>query len=125
LGYLFDCYDGNFARTYNMESEFGDKFDHFTDIFTIIALLYLVLSDKNISKETKITFMIINTILAIITFYNLGCQDSYCEENTGCETSNFFIKSCDNVNDLRYTRYFGCGSLALFNTIVIALTKYL
>lgn len=125
LGYLFDCYDGNYARTYNMQSDFGDKYDHFTDIFTIIALLFLVLTNKNIKRETKIVFMIINSVLAIISYYNLSCQDVYCDEDSNCETSMFFIKFCNNPKNMRYTKYFDCGSLILFNTILIALTNYL
>lgn len=28
IGYFFDCMDGNYARTYKMTSDFGDKYDH-------------------------------------------------------------------------------------------------
>jgi len=33
ISYMFDCWDGYYARKYNMESKFGDYYDHVSDMF--------------------------------------------------------------------------------------------
>lgn len=126
LGYLFDCFDGNYARTYKMETDFGDKYDHFTDLFTVISYVYLVLTNSDIRKESKVMFCVVNIFLAILCHQHMSCQDSYCNNNNTCETSSFFShKKCLDHNKMRYTKFFGSGTLALFNTMVILFTNYL
>lgn len=43
LSYAFDCMDGQLARAYNMTSEFGDVYDHVTDILVYVLLGVTVL----------------------------------------------------------------------------------
>ena len=32
ISYMFDCWDGYYARRYQMISKFGDKYDHIKDV---------------------------------------------------------------------------------------------
>src|SRR5271170_5115362 len=32
IAYIFDCMDGNYARKYDMVTEFGDWYDHLVDL---------------------------------------------------------------------------------------------
>ena len=41
LQYFFDCLDGYIARKYNMETEFGDYYDHITDVLGYLSISYL------------------------------------------------------------------------------------
>ena len=43
LGYIADCFDGYIARTYDQVTEFGDMFDHVTDLSASALLLYFSL----------------------------------------------------------------------------------
>ena len=36
VSYLFDCMDGQLARKYNMCSEWGDRYDHRTDVVVFL-----------------------------------------------------------------------------------------
>ena len=44
LAYIFDCLDGFYARKYNMESVFGDIFEHCRDIASILTLFAILYS---------------------------------------------------------------------------------
>ena len=41
--YWFDCLDGYYARKYKMETQFGDYYDHFRDIFVVGTLIVILL----------------------------------------------------------------------------------
>ena len=47
LSYWFDTIDGHFARKYNMQTRFGDYYDHVTDILlnTILFVLFYINQD--------------------------------------------------------------------------------
>ncbi len=48
IAYYFDCVDGKLARKYNMQTNFGDYYDHFGDIFKIVIVIYAL---YNTNKE--------------------------------------------------------------------------
>lgn len=51
--YYFDYVDGKLARKYNMQTTWGDYYDHFGDIFTPLLLLFMLytkLIHKNLIK---------------------------------------------------------------------------
>ena len=41
LGFMFDCFDGHFARQFNMTSNFGDYYDHISDLVYHLIYIYL------------------------------------------------------------------------------------
>ena len=71
--YYFDCVDGKLARKYNMQTNFGDYYDHFGDIFKICIVIY-ALYKTNPTKFSNIQFILI--ILAVMMIIHLGYQET-------------------------------------------------
>lgn len=119
LGYFFDCADGHFARTYNMTTEFGDLYDHFTDISIPFGLFCVIVYKYN----TQIfgPQQILGTFVILISMFmmskHLGCQQKlYAKQEQGSESLDMLIPLCKNVDEIKSTRYFGSGT---YNTIVM------
>ena len=76
LSYFFDCFDGNFARRYNMETEFGDYYDHLKDMlfYTILIVLIFYRLRKNKYFLIYLGLYIVLTIMGTI-FH--GCTNIY------------------------------------------------
>ena len=72
ISYMFDCYDGNYARTYNMASDFGDLYDHISDIIKFIAFIYVFLITKHISLKKKKNNIINNINIRIFNVMAFG-----------------------------------------------------
>lgn len=47
ISYFFDCCDGNYARTFNLQSQFGDTLDHVTDFIVYLLLLYILYTQSH------------------------------------------------------------------------------
>tara|TARA_B100000029_G_C17248130_1_gene841695 strand:- start:75 stop:659 length:585 start_codon:yes stop_codon:yes gene_type:complete len=123
IGYFFDCMDGNYARTYNMTSNFGDKYDHIGDgikVIFLIICLYLL----KINKCTKVLFVIISFMLGIISLIHLGCQEKI-KKSDDKSVLDIFKFLCLDPNHIIYTRYFGTGTVQLFITIYIFFMKFI
>jgi len=115
IGYFFDCADGNFARRYNMVTQFGDIFDHVKDIL-VGCLLFVVLIYKNqISYYYYCGFIV---LMGINNLY-LGQQEKLCK----CEKSGILqlITVKSNIS-MKVLRYFGCGTLNLYVSIILFMT---
>lgn len=120
--YIFDCWDGYMARKYNITSEFGDLYDHFTDISVGLALAYVAYT----KFKHKITFNLI-IIVAIMTYMmqlHVACyQKEYLETSKKeKESLDNLVGMCKDTQHLKFTRYFGPASYILF---VIGLMYYL
>ena len=129
LSYFCDCLDGYVARKYNMISKFGDIYDHVSDVVsfvTYLAILYLI--------NSKIFFM----FLPIILFFVIGAQihiafqELYFDKPNDSITlqllTNVFVydknmSKPDIRNILKYTRYFGLGTLQ-FAIVCITMVYY-
>jgi phosphatidylglycerophosphate synthase len=133
ISYAFDCFDGNYARMYGMVSEFGDLFDHIKDI-SVIILLYLVIWFKpNIKKKKKVIFTAISVLLMMTTSIHLGCQERYYSRNEKSGESNAlnFTKKVskgicsksNNYDNLRFTKWGGCGTYNLMLVLMIPFLK--
>jgi len=72
IQYNFDSVDGYHARRKNMITEFGDHYDHITDLIVTGILLYMIYK-----RYKKINFFIKNKYIIIIFitlfFFNLSC----------------------------------------------------
>lgn len=115
VAYFFDCLDGNFARSYNMVTEFGDYYDHVGDIIKYVVLLYALYSVDSQKLKSASPYIIIFILMCCI---HLSCQELY---YTNSESKTLDILKCicpankNNVNNfLNFTRYFGCGTLHIF-----------
>lgn len=117
IGYYFDCLDGHFARKYNMCSDFGDLYDHVSDvIFGLIMIYYLFFVSSLRESEYFNKIVILFGILGFLMFIHFGCQQIY------FGSTNEYLDSCQALCSskdwLWWTRYFGSGTL-IFTTAVL------
>ena len=63
---ILDCLDGHVARKYNKITNFGDKFDHYTDLIFYLILITLLCSNMNI---IYILVIIITLIIILERYY--------------------------------------------------------
>lgn len=124
LFYFFDVMDGYYARIYEMYSTFGSYYDIITNIFVAILLFYLFITNKHIKYNSiKFYIFIIFVLFAIGTFYHFSCQEKYTQQNKEKYTSEGLsfvsLVKCDNVNKMKYTKYFGSGNNCILVIIII------
>ena len=113
--YIFDCFDGNYARKYNMETKFGDLYDHTSDIIKFILLFYIMYT---LNKKKFKSYLIIIILLLLFSFIQLGCQQQYFDNKQNEFLDNFKIL-CPDKNWIKYTRYFGLGTSILYISYII------
>jgi hypothetical protein len=129
VSYFFDCLDGHMARKYKMTSVFGDYYDHISDFFKVISVLF-VLYYINEEKFYKVIPIIV--LIGIFSTIHLGCQELlYDSDESGslkpaeqlCPVSN--TKDKEMIKDtLMSTKYFGCGTFYLSMMITIIYYAY-
>ena len=127
ISYMFDCYDGNFARKYNMASDFGDLYDHIGDLIKFSAFIYVFLKIKHISLKKIKRIILILIILGVLMLWHLGCQELNYKINKNSNKSvlNKFEVLCYKKEHIKYSRYFGCGTFAFFISIYIIFIRVL
>jgi len=79
VGYAFDVFDGNFARTYGSVSAGGDRLDHYKDI-TVASLLYLLIIFKDrrsIPLAWKAAFLGTSLLMCTAVGVFVGCQERF------------------------------------------------
>ena len=123
MGYYFDCADGKMARKYKMVSQFGDLYDHISDIVKFVILIYVMLhkSNKHLNK-----IIIVGIVIGILTGIQMSCQEKiYNESNNKNESKSLELLSVFNVSDcqktMRFTRFFSTGTFMLYNSLIILL----
>ena len=130
LAYYFDCADGKMARKFKMTSEFGDVYDHASDIIKHILLFYVLYKKLNcVNSQLKLTAIIILFIIIILTCAQIGCQEKLIqklnknESSTLSFTTKFVFVDCKT--QMKYTRYFGPATITLYLILVmLLLNKY-
>lgn len=135
IQYFFDCMDGNYARTYNQVTVFGDYFDHIKDILTNVILFIMLYNKQNIDTTTKNIILIISIILLLISFTTLGCQQKYYNKPTESSYYNVnndftvldglkWLCNGDQNNLLLYFKYFGTGTYTTFVSLSLLYLHY-
>ena len=118
LSYFFDCLDGHFARKYDMESQFGDYFDHFRDIFVIGIMCILIIYK---SRNKLLTSFIILIFLGFSVLH-MSCQEKnseYTENNNTLQN----ITICKLKQYINITKYVGCCTFILIVSLLLLKTK--
>ena len=127
LSYFFDCMDGNYARRYNMQTKFGDYYDHVKDWLVILIFIFLFLKKSKPIRFKILSFLILIFIL-LGTYIHVGCTEKYIRENKTNTMNSESLGSiiyCPNSKYLYLSKYFGCGTFNLALILIIALHKYI
>ena len=122
VSYFFDCCDGSYARQYNTVSQFGDLYDHITDVvvFSLIVVVIIIHYRFAIDWVAIILFF----VFFVLMLTHLGCQQRNCSRATcgGGETLDNLKKMCTDRRHISWTRFFGTGT---FIVVIILLIFYL
>lgn len=129
LSYIFDCFDGNFARTYNMVSPFGDWFDHTKDSVIAALLLATVYFKKDLKMSTKLWSFVILSVFMLLTFFFLNFQEKHYHKNNEVPAKQKsaslgvlrFLHTPDEKSHTGFYRFFGCGT---FNMAIVLFLVY-
>lgn len=125
--YIYDVLDGNYARTYDMVTEFGDYFDHIKDLVVNMILMAIFIRQNNYKPSLQVIILIVTITLFITLSMHLNCQERWVEKNNpaqvsgylSCATKMLNIGNCmDHIHKLKYL---GCGTFALWVSVVILL----
>lgn len=112
LGYAFDCLDGHYARRYKMTSKFGEYYEHMKDIATTIGYFGVLFYRYNVSPGVLVSFFLLGTGLLV----HMGHQQKYIESD-GSAFLDFLQPLARKVKNIKYTRWFGCGTFMLFSVV--------
>jgi len=125
LSYIYDALDGNYARTYNMATTFGDYFDHIKDLIVNIIFIVDFIKYTNYSNDKLIIIIIVTIILFLTLSIHLGCQEQWVKKNDPNQVSGYLtsvtkILHIGNCTDyIHILKYFGCGTFALWISFII------
>lgn len=133
ISYFGDCLDGHMSRKYNLESDFGDYYDHLSDMLVFIVSIYYVYTYIN-PKYNWIIVLIF--ILLFISMIHIGCEERYItqiETNKeskslkmiSCLCSDKFVDDSNLEQSMEITRFFGFGIYNLILAIIIWNFEYI
>lgn len=123
LAYYFDCLDEFFARTYKQSSNFGEKYDHYSDIVKTIALL----STLYYINPTKFFNVIpIFIIFSIVTLSYCSCIDKINDKNILFSSYTKYLCPITDINNkdevakyMNIVKYFGPGVTQILIIIIL------
>ena len=118
VGYYFDCADGNYARTYKMVSQFGDLYDHITDLIKLGIFIVLLYTEYN-DKSRFINFFIVFFALSFLSIVHLGCQETLYNRQNESMMLSLTKLVCVDPKHIGISRYFGTGTVQLFIALVL------
>lgn len=133
LSFFGDCLDGHMARKYNMDSTFGDYFDHFVDIFTHIIILYYLSIYIHPNKKWVICLIV---LLLFMSLVHGSCKNRYLKkikmntssnvmEPLNCLCPQSLIENDKLEEVMQYTKLFGSGMYQLAIIMIIWNYKHL
>lgn len=126
LSYFFDCFDGHFARKYNMTSKWGDFYDHTKDVSVFILLLFVLW--KRYRDRINAPIIVLFLIFTYLALTQLGCQQKIygTTKAEGAERDHESLDNlkplCPSENSISWARFFGTGT---YNLIIILLVNYI
>lgn len=120
LGFFCDCLDGYYARKYNMMSKFGSYYDVARDWIVTVSII-LILFFRIKSRKLKVVYVVVTIIFSILLSVHMGCQEKNTHDHKQSETLSFTKNLCPNKDDIYITRFFGCGTFILVQSIFILL----
>jgi len=124
LGCYFDVADGIHARFNNKCTDFGDYYDHVTDILQIVLVMYYIFFYIKISKRTRTILFIIICISLITTFITLGCEEDK-SNSEGSKTLYLLRYMCPKMcqDKIGYLKWLGYFTLQIVITLILIYYK--
>jgi phosphatidylglycerophosphate synthase len=121
IAYYFDCADGKFARKFNMTSKFGDYYDHICDVVKILLILYALYKTN---KKYFSNLILVAPVLLLLLCIHMGYQEKVYGKDDS-DSLSILKKLIEHdkhpERSIKYSKYFGCGSMFLLMAIVIFL----
>lgn len=127
--YILDCADGNFARKYNMETQFGDYYDHVSDMSKGLLILIAIIIHP-IPLKLKQVLIIILAIILSLSLMHLGCQEGIYnpDKHDKYDSLSNLKYLCGTTESsleyIKYTRYFGTGTVIVYMCLLIIIAKF-
>ena len=119
VAYFFDNLDGFFARKYKMVTKLGDTLDHTKDTIMWVITVIILITKYQIPKHFILGFILIGIFCA----KHISCQQVLYKNNDIKESISILCSLCKTPKDIRWTRFFGGGSLYLFIIVLVAFSK--
>ena len=127
MSYIFDVFDGHYARKYDMVTNFGDMYDHATDCIIFIPMAWMIYKKYSKLKDWKRYLPYGYIILIILSIFNIGCQEVYYNKNRndGNKFLHMTRQFCPGstkeeiANILKIFRFGGAGTAYLYMSILI------
>lgn len=94
IGYYFDNIDGPMARKYNMVTEFGDWYDHVTDIVCFSSTNYILVFQYNLLSYSLLCMFYLAQLMGM--FMYIGCQE---------QLYNKYLKDEQQISQTSQTLY--------------------
>jgi len=126
ISYFFDCFDGHFARKYDMVTDFGDMYDHIKDMLIFFLILYI--SIKNSRNRINLPIIFTIFLFLFLATFHLSCQEVNCNDKFKDKSNSYLytIKSlCNNKDNIKWSRYFGTGTFTIVYILIICYINYL
>lgn len=118
IAYYMDCVDGKLARKYSQFSVFGDYYDHFSDIFKMIVILYALY----MTNPTRFIWTVpVFCLLVIGVLFFIGCQEKIYDDTSSSYQSIFKRMVPDSIDPrtcIQYAKHAGCGT-SIFVVVLI------
>lgn len=125
VSYFFDCFDGYFARKYKMTTKLGDYLDHGKDFLLTLATIYIFFTRYIVNKYE----ILILAFCGYLSMKYMGCQQLLKKTSTNDkktdtkETLDILTITCTNSKSIKYTRYFGSGTLVFLFLFIVYLNN--
>lgn len=120
ISYFFDIMDGNYARKYKMETDFGDMYDHIKDIIINIFIIGLIIyKTYKIDLKLMKKYILIIIIINFLMNFHLGCQEQLYDNKQNNNFLHFNRVLCWDKKYINFSKFFGCGTYYLIIIILI------
>ncbi len=126
--YILDCADGNYARRYNMETSFGDYYDHISDLSKGLFILIAIIIHP-IPLRLKHVFIVLLIIIFSLSLVHLGCQEGiynpdHHDKYDSLSNLKYLCGTTESsLEYIKYSRYFGIGTLTVYVCLLMVIIK--
>ena len=127
ISYLFDCFDGYYARKYNMVSKFGSMYDSIKDTFINFIMSFLIYNKYKNLKDWRYYLQFGVLLFVIPSLIHTGCSEKYYNKQEESKILSYQRKFCPTNNKksiyniMRITRF---GNSVMMFVYVLFLILY-